>query len=449
MTSQARIAARRYHPPVQGVSPPSALAGLLARKRQLLIWAVAAWVLALGVGFALFTQGAEGASAPGVAVVPVAAPRSLTKLAASSAQPLSAPQPPTSPGGVLSVGPRKSRVALTSSVEVVFDAPVDQASVVRSVRSVPEVKWRASWDGDRLRLDPRAPLKSGTTYQMRVAGRLQSGEPIAEAAWEFRTEVPRPKQVVAGKGGNLILSFDDGPLGARRTTRLLDLLARYQAKALFFPTGQNLERHPRWISDVEARGHRVCNHSYTHPDLTSRALGENGVREEIAKGAGAGRCRLLRPPMMAYDPRVEAQAKELGYSIFLWDIDTRDWEDIPFDEIAFRALRAVEPGHVILFHLQARHTYKALKVLLPKLLRLGYVLSWDPRDVEQPDQFGVGGQATWLTDAKQARARWLSAFSGREPEHPNLERPWPFPLTPTAPPDPQGRSNAASNRASK
>lgn len=348
--------------------------------------------------------------------------------------PSSSAPPASAHGGVLSVSPRQSRVALTPSVEVVFDGPVDQASVVSSVRSVPEVKWTSSWSGHRLRLEPRAPLKSGTAYQMHVGGRLPSGEPLHSADWVFRTEVPKPTEIVQGKGGNLILSFDDGPRGARRTARLLDLLARYKAKVLFFPTAQNLERFPTWISDVEARGHRVCNHSYTHPDLTSRALGDIGIREEITKGAGAGRCRLLRPPMMAYDARVEAHAKELGYSIFLWDIDTRDWEEVPFDEITYRVLRAVEPGHVVLFHLQARHTYKALKVLLPKLVRAGYVLSWDPRDVKALDQFGVGGKATWLTEPGQARERWLKAFSGREAEKPNLERPWPFLLTPAAPP---------------
>ncbi|MEZ4370278.1 MAG: polysaccharide deacetylase family protein, partial [Polyangiaceae bacterium] len=198
---------------------------------------------------------------------------------------------------------------------------------------------------------------------------------------------------------------------------------------------QNLERYPKWIEQVEAKGHRVCNHSYTHPNLASRGISDAGLRREIEKGAGYGRCRLFRPPMMAHDERSDRVAKELGLSVFLWDIDTRDWEEIPADEIYNRVLRAVEPGSVVLFHLQARRTLRALKGLLPRLVREGYVLSWDPRDVDQAARarFGVGRGATWLSAPAAARERWLANFApavvGEQPiEVSGRPAPWPFPV---------------------
>ncbi len=358
----------------------------------------------------------------------LALPASVAALAASA--------PPTDTteavlGGVVELRPRGPRVNLASAIEVDFSAPVDRVSVEAALESVPPIEWRTSWPKPTLlRLTPRAPLKSGTLYRLRVAGRLAHGVPLEPFAGEFRTEVPAPKDVVKGRGGNLVLTFDDGPRGSVRTRRLLELLEQYHVKALFFPVAQNLVRYPNWIRDVEAKGHRVCNHSYTHPNLASRIVSDEGVRREIEKGAGFGRCRLFRPPMMAHDERSDRVARELGYSVFLWDIDTRDWEEIPADEIYNRVLRAVEPGRVVLFHLQARRTLRALRGLLPRLIREGYVLSWDPRDVDQAarERFGVGTAATWLGPKDAARARWVAAFTS-----PAATDPWPFPVGETEP----------------
>lgn len=70
-------------------------------------------------------------------------------------------------------------------------------------------------------------------------------------------------------------------------------------------------------------GHLVCNHTYSHANLTT--LSADGVRYEISNGAGVGSCNLLRPPYGAHNSYVDSIAAGLGYSIYMWDIDTRDW----------------------------------------------------------------------------------------------------------------------------
>lgn len=295
---------------------------------------------------------------------------------------------------------------LDTTIEVIFSSPVDRASV--EVTSVPPVTLSFGWPSPtRLSMTPKESLRPGTTYQLRVSGQLTNGEALHAVDWSFRTVFPAPREVVQGRGGNLILSFDDGPRGEARTRRLLKLLARHRAKALFFPTGQNLKRYPRWVAEVEAAGHRVCNHSHTHPNLT--ALSEAALRREIELGAGHGQCHLFRPPMMAYDPRVRRVAEELGYELFLWDVDTRDWEEISAGEITNRVLRGARPGAVVLFHIQAKHTLRALRRLLPRLEKSDYVFSWDPRDAD-PEAFGVGHEQTWVKDPAAQRARWLEHF---------------------------------------
>ncbi len=59
------------------------------------------------------------------------------------------------------------------------------------------------------------------------------------------------------------LTFDDGP-SAEVTGKVLDILKQYGIKATFFVVGQNVEAHPDLIKRMEAEGHSIGNHSYSH-----------------------------------------------------------------------------------------------------------------------------------------------------------------------------------------
>ena len=59
------------------------------------------------------------------------------------------------------------------------------------------------------------------------------------------------------------LTFDDGP-SADVTGRVLDILKQYDVKATFFVVGQNAESYPDLIKRMEAEGHSIGNHSYSH-----------------------------------------------------------------------------------------------------------------------------------------------------------------------------------------
>ena len=49
-----------------------------------------------------------------------------------------------------------------------------------------------------------------------------------------------------GKGKNLYITFDDGPV-AEVTPEVLELLDEYDAKATFFCVGENVEKHRRFL----------------------------------------------------------------------------------------------------------------------------------------------------------------------------------------------------------
>jgi peptidoglycan/xylan/chitin deacetylase (PgdA/CDA1 family) len=126
------------------------------------------------------------------------------------------------------------------------------------------------------------------------------------------------------------LTFDDGPL-ADTTGSLLDILAEHGIKAMFFMVGMRLST-PEGTSmarRVHGEGHRIGNHTYSHPDL--RSLEEDRIRDELQRTHDlicevAGGCEFFRPPFGWTTVSVSKVLQEFGYSQLLWDINTFDWK---------------------------------------------------------------------------------------------------------------------------
>jgi peptidoglycan/xylan/chitin deacetylase (PgdA/CDA1 family) len=140
-------------------------------------------------------------------------------------------------------------------------------------------------------------------------------------------------ETAAGK--SVILSFDDGPAPLSSLRSILDTLDSYGIKAEFYVLGQEVDNSPSAVKEIADRGHKVQNHSYTHPDLAraSKSVVRNELtktQDSIKKAAGVTATRI-RPPYGAggwrpYDADLAAVAEELSLSILNWDIDTEDWK---------------------------------------------------------------------------------------------------------------------------
>ncbi len=171
---------------------------------------------------------------------------------------------------------------------------------------------------------------------------------------------------------NFVLTFDDSGSDAR-VSQILDTLAQYGARAIFFPTGSWAADNPL-IDRMWEEGHLVCNHTYSHAYLPS--LSAEGIRNEILSGAGVGKCSLLRPPYGAHNSLVDSVADSLGYSIYKWDVDPWDWSGVSASHIATNVLYNAHPGAVVVLHMHARNTLAALPSIIEGLLAADYVLSY-------------------------------------------------------------------------
>src|SRR6201998_263184 len=81
-----------------------------------------------------------------------------------------------------------------------------------------------------------------------------------------RAQLFGPTVCRTGAPNKLAITFDDGPNPAI-TPRLLDLLAKHNARATFFLVGKFVRECPDLAKDILARGHALGNHTDTHPNL--------------------------------------------------------------------------------------------------------------------------------------------------------------------------------------
>lgn len=166
------------------------------------------------------------------------------------------------------------------------------------------------------------------------------------------------------------LTFDDGP--SPNTPVLLNMLNEYGIKATFFLLGQRAIAQPDIVRRIDAEGHEIGNHSWSHPNL--RMMDSERQREELCKTdqilRDIGVTPLyVRPPYGAFDERVIKIAQELGVDIILWSLDSRDWKSLPADYAKLRSTRGTvyDDGAlrgIFLFH----DTHKSTVEDLPRII---------------------------------------------------------------------------------
>lgn len=144
------------------------------------------------------------------------------------------------------------------------------------------------------------------------------------------------------------LTFDDGPKRAT-TERLLDALESRGAHATFFLIGEQLEGNEDLVRRMQAEGHQVGSHTWSHTDLS--ALSPWEAQQELSK-TQAALVEILGPgPYWLRPPYGRLKAnKELETPIIIWSVDPRDWESKDADAVTEHVLSHAQPGDILLLH---------------------------------------------------------------------------------------------------
>ncbi len=182
----------------------------------------------------------------------------------------------------------------------------------------------------------------------------------------------------ANDENKIALTFDDGP-HPRYTIEILKILKEYNIPATFFFVGENVLYYPDAARKVMEDGHEIGNHTYSHPCVKKQT--ESAFREELTRcekeiqrvtGVKPG---VFRPPQGSWNTQVYEIAREKGYSVILWDIDTLDWAHTPADKISDYVVANVKSGNIILmhdYHSGGCTTTDALRRFIPQLIDRGY-----------------------------------------------------------------------------
>ena len=157
---------------------------------------------------------------------------------------------------------------------------------------------------------------------------------------------------VAGSG--VLLTFDDGP-HPDGTPAILSELDRAGASAVFFVSGEQVERYPELVREIAAAGHELGLHGYRHQtrrQWSSRLLADDTRRARAAISDAAGiEPRLYRPPHGVFSLAGLRLIRDLGLEPMLWSKWSRDWERGATPEtITARATGGLECGDVVLLH---------------------------------------------------------------------------------------------------
>ena len=174
----------------------------------------------------------------------------------------------------------------------------------------------------------------------------------------------------------LYLTFDDGP-HPRYTPQILDVLARYQAKATFFVVGSSAEAYPELIDRIVREGHTLANHTWDHESLDG--ISEQNFNETIRRtqellGERATAC--MRPPYWAMDEHTVSRAAKLGLRVVLGEIRPRDWTKPGALEIANRLVASAAHGRIAVLHDgggDRAQTVEGLELALAYLAQSHYV----------------------------------------------------------------------------
>jgi len=173
--------------------------------------------------------------------------------------------------------------------------------------------------------------------------------------------------------GEVILTFDDGPLRAY-SRPILETLAAHCTKATFFLVGRMALADPEMVQDYARQGHTVGTHTWSHANL--QAMSQAKAQDEIELGVSAVQHALGKPiaPFFRF-PYLRDGAFTLGHvkarrvATFSIDVDSRDYETRDAAAVYARVMRDVSAKRkgIILFHDIHASTVRALPRILDEL----------------------------------------------------------------------------------
>jgi len=180
------------------------------------------------------------------------------------------------------------------------------------------------------------------------------------------------------KKGEVVLTFDDGP-HPTYTKQILAALKAQCTKATFFNVGEMVKQYPDVAREVQAEGHTIGTHTWSHPNLGRMSLerAKSQIERTIATENAIlpnGVAPFFRFPYLSDPKRVRTYLAGRNIAVFGTDVDSEDYRTHKPSRITDNVLKGLIKTHggIILFHDIHPQTVKALPNVLAELKRHGF-----------------------------------------------------------------------------
>lgn len=175
------------------------------------------------------------------------------------------------------------------------------------------------------------------------------------------------------------LTFDAGYTN-ENVEKIIVTLKSENVTGAFFILGNLAKNNPDTVRRMADGGNLVCNHTYTHRDLSDKSKAEiseelSRLEAECEESAGVKVAKYFRPPEGKFSTAMLDAVSSLGYKTVFWSFAYADWDNgkqMSPDRAKAKILDNIHNGAVILLHPTSSTNARILGDVIKELKAQGY-----------------------------------------------------------------------------
>ena len=177
----------------------------------------------------------------------------------------------------------------------------------------------------------------------------------------------------------IYLTFDAGYENGN-VEKILDVLKAEDIPGAFFILGNLMIQNPELVQRMAKEGHLVCNHTYTHKNITTMSAQQ--IKSELQRLENAyfeltntPMAKYFRPPEGTFDQKSLQVIKDCGYKTVFWSFAYADWDNrkqMDPEAAMKKILDNLHNGEIMLLHPTSATNAAILQDLIVKLKDMGY-----------------------------------------------------------------------------
>lgn len=178
------------------------------------------------------------------------------------------------------------------------------------------------------------------------------------------------------KDENIVSFLCNIDWGNEHIPEMLRIFDQHSIKITFSITGRWAKENPDIVKSIYDSNHEIANHGYNHVDHNKLNYEDNyqaiSKASEVLEEIIGQSPKYFGPPSGAFNEATVRSARDLGYTMIMWSVDTIDWrEGSTKDVIIERVTKDINPSDIILMH-PKEETVKALPEIIEFLFEKGY-----------------------------------------------------------------------------